>query len=416
MKRIAVYVATTGGPVLIQRITPEYAPQSMICLGRSSEVLPISGDYDDFVKLGSGIIMREFGPFEENAFRLDASGPIGTGRSWQLGVFTAHSVEQNESSALSTPDEADVVLWMTGMVDYDLHIKPVDHIAEKANAAQAEFARWLKDNKRVYAVVPKGNNHKELLSSHLPDGVQILPANRIKEVLNTLNLINTPPETLQINESPKPGRPGWALFAVVAVAFAVILFNLQDFESDNTSIAQAPLNINTEIPLPAPTISTEEEPLEILEPEKNTEELSIELYSKHDDEPVFNFGDHLEFTIEINRDSWLNCFYFQADGTVLQLYPNPYVDEVFRFEANVAYHVPSEDFFPFKIRLAPPAGEEVIACFATEEDITPHLPDPLKGETTGPLPPVIAADIARIFHSAAGDNLAIDEFAFTVEP
>ena len=136
MKRIAILIATKSGPVLVDRITPEPAPQSMICLGRQSEVLPISADYDDFVRPGSGVIMREFGPYEEGAFRLDVSGPIGTGLSWQLGVFAAHAVFKAETLELSDLENADQIIWLTGQVDYDLNVSDVDHVAEKVEACR----------------------------------------------------------------------------------------------------------------------------------------------------------------------------------------------------------------------------------------------------------------------------------------
>ena len=93
MSKFAVFIATTGGPIHVERLTgEEQAPQSLICVRRSSTILDVSGDYDDFVKLGSGVIEREFGPFEGNSFRVDVSEPIETGTSWQLPMFLAHAI------------------------------------------------------------------------------------------------------------------------------------------------------------------------------------------------------------------------------------------------------------------------------------------------------------------------------------
>lgn len=135
MTPIAVFIATTGGPVLIERITAEPAPQSMICLGRSSEVLPISAAYDDFVRPGSGVIMREFGPYEEGAFRLDVGRRVDMGKSWQLAVFIAHALMRDNSYELSDLANAKTVLWLTGEVDYDLNIRPISHLPEKLISA-----------------------------------------------------------------------------------------------------------------------------------------------------------------------------------------------------------------------------------------------------------------------------------------
>lgn len=414
MKRIAVHVATTGGPVLIQRITPEYAPQSMMCLGRSSDVLPISGDYDDFVKPGSGVIVREFGPFEEDAFRLDVSGPIGAGRSWQLGVFTAHAIEHTDGFSLCDPEDADIVLWMTGMVDYDLHVRAVDHIAEKVQASRKDFARWQGAGRKVFAVASKGNNHNELLGAGLPEGVRILAVGAIEDALAALNLTYAPTKTADNGETPWHRQAGLGLFALVAAAFAVIVFNLlrtaPDAPNPATPVVEAPGTLTTGMPLPPPNIAEEDMFAE------EDGGLSLILSAGDDEEPVFGFGDHLEFTIELSRDAWLNCFYYQADGKVVQLYPNPFVEEIFRFEADTVYEMPSEEFFPFRLRFAPPAGEEAVVCFASEDDLTEDLPEVMRGNSTEPLPPIYAVDIARIFHAVGGEELAVDELVFRVEP
>ena len=81
--KVSVYVATTRGPVQIERITREAAPISQICLRRTTSVLPITTDYDYFVRQPSGVIERALGPFEPGGFRLDASEEIGDGESWQ---------------------------------------------------------------------------------------------------------------------------------------------------------------------------------------------------------------------------------------------------------------------------------------------------------------------------------------------
>src|SRR4051812_18835389 len=118
MKRVAVFVATTDGPARVERITRERAPQSMVCLNRSSTVLPISAAYDSFVRPGSGVIERAFGPFEPGAFRLDVSAPIEAGESWQLGFFVAHALAASSRDiCFSAPEDADAVLWLTGRVD-----------------------------------------------------------------------------------------------------------------------------------------------------------------------------------------------------------------------------------------------------------------------------------------------------------
>ena len=155
MKKFAVFIATTGGPIQIERLTPERAPQSMICISRSSNILPISGEYDDFVRRGSGIIEREFGPFEYESFRADISGSVGTGQSWQLPFFIAHAIDADLGSELvEDVDAADYVVWATGRVDYDLNILDVDHIAEKIKGSHSLFEKIASGQSNAVIAAP----------------------------------------------------------------------------------------------------------------------------------------------------------------------------------------------------------------------------------------------------------------------
>ncbi len=75
MSKTAVFIATTEGPTRLQRLTAE-APdvRSVICLGGRAMVLPISPDYDTFVRRPTGVIEACYG---HNAYRMDISDPIG---------------------------------------------------------------------------------------------------------------------------------------------------------------------------------------------------------------------------------------------------------------------------------------------------------------------------------------------------
>ncbi len=132
-----VYVLTTDGPVQVERIAWEPGVgQSTICLGRTHKELPIKLDYDAFVRRQTGIVLREFGPAEPGGFRLDVSGSISGGDSWQLAIYLAHGLSAQGLLA-GLNDSAEAVILATGSVDHDLKIGAVNHIAVKANAMQA---------------------------------------------------------------------------------------------------------------------------------------------------------------------------------------------------------------------------------------------------------------------------------------
>ena len=130
---IAVYIATTAGPVRIERIVGETVPQSNVFVGRGYKPLePVSADYEAFVAPG-GPVETAFAPFETPSFRLDVSGPIDTGNSWELAIFIAHGLAK--AGRLAAPDDvAEAAVVLTGRVDADLNVGAVGHIDEKLRA------------------------------------------------------------------------------------------------------------------------------------------------------------------------------------------------------------------------------------------------------------------------------------------
>ena len=174
MRRIAVYIATTDGPVRIERITREAMPQSMVCLGRSSTVLPISSAYDDFVRPGSGPVARMFGVGEEGGFRLDVSDRIDSGASWQFAVFVAHAIVTADDVVLAgSDDEADEIAWFSGSVDYDGNLGDVGHVAEKLEASGAAFETWRRRGLFVRLFLHAPGDAARARSGSLPDGVVV---------------------------------------------------------------------------------------------------------------------------------------------------------------------------------------------------------------------------------------------------
>jgi len=179
---VAVYILTTQGLSRIERIERETAPQSAICLQRTTRVLPVSADYDAFVRPPSGVVERAFGPFAAGAFRLDVAAEIGGGDSWQLGVFLAHALKAAGRFA-PAPDAADEAWCCTGAVDTDLHVQPVSHLAEKLAAAAAELAA-LAGRARLKLVLPR-DNAAAFDRRAIPAGAEVVALARTAELVGT---------------------------------------------------------------------------------------------------------------------------------------------------------------------------------------------------------------------------------------
>ena len=257
MRKIAVFVATTGGAVQIQRLTPERAPQSLICLSRSSTILPISGEYDDFVRRGSGVIDREFGPFEYDSFRADVSATVGAGQSWQLAFFLAHAVEASPGSSLAeTLDEADHVIWATGQVDYDLNVRPVDHLVEKLAASKALFDQLKELSQPVNLIAPAGENFTTIAGDEYPENITALAAENAFEVCQSLGISlvrNTNEIAVQPPPSGKNGRvvAAWMAGALIVGSTVVVSASNQGAVAEWRNAVLSAIGADPEKVLPA---------------------------------------------------------------------------------------------------------------------------------------------------------------------
>ena len=154
MIRVSVLIATTDGPVQVQRLAEEDPEvRSVICLNGTSEALPISGAYDAFVRKPTGVIERLFG---HSVFRMDVSARVSDGRSWQLGVFAAHAL-YDRSMLAGRLEDATHVLWLTGEVNNDLEVGSVEHVAKKIERSAETLSGFFDEGGTVLLGYPKGN-------------------------------------------------------------------------------------------------------------------------------------------------------------------------------------------------------------------------------------------------------------------
>jgi hypothetical protein len=100
----------------------------LVCIGGTTETADIAAAYHAFVVRPTGVIESLFG---HSCYRLDVSGRIDAGSSWQLGVLAAHGLQAAGRLAQEN-DPADGVIWTTGSVrPVDLTVGAVSHVPEK---------------------------------------------------------------------------------------------------------------------------------------------------------------------------------------------------------------------------------------------------------------------------------------------
>ena len=222
MKKIAVYIATTNGPVQIELISEESIPRSEVVL--SGDFIPLdsmSNEYHHFVS-GSGPVSRAFGPSTEKSFHMELSSPIDSGRSWHLAALIAHGLALRGQLAASD-DAPDQIIWATGRLGYNFELE-ADHLEQKLNLSQELLQMANERGIPVSIAGPVGLNfsdhsYSNMTLSEAKDGYAILDAlgiahNQTITTVNSRSVIAPPPSNLK--------KTYWKLTAGIAVTAACI--------------------------------------------------------------------------------------------------------------------------------------------------------------------------------------------------
>ena len=206
-----VLIATTQGPVEVQRITEEDPEvNSVVCLGGKAVALPISSAYDSFVRDPTGVIQKNFG---HSAYRVDVAAPVDDGFSWQLGVFIAHAFAQ-DGNLVSGGSEPGRTIFTTGEVDRDLNVLPVDHVPEKLKKLAQALSEGQVAHTTLKLYLP-AENAAQIEESWLrdiglgPEVCRVVPVARVVDLLTDLGVeepsgSSAPRGSRDIAEIPAP--------------------------------------------------------------------------------------------------------------------------------------------------------------------------------------------------------------------
>ena len=202
--RVRVAIATTAGPVSIERIAPVGLRKSKVFVWGGREPLPaMSESYDDFVRKR----VARIPPFDRStALRLDVSHGIDTGESWQLAVFLAHALHGADRLAgHDEDDEAGVVLYATGRLDVEMAAAEIGHVEEKLRllACDKSLRRAADQGKRIIVALPEvhAEDARPVQEQLRALGVEIVPVRDVPEFL--LQLLDLPIRT----SDPHPDDP-----------------------------------------------------------------------------------------------------------------------------------------------------------------------------------------------------------------
>lgn len=160
MSRIRLYIATSEGPVQIQRILAENVldetEPSAVCLNGTHTRLGITKAYTFFVRdhvrafSGTGV------------YRMDLDARIDGGDSWMLGAWIAHKLLHAERLS-SHNDHAEISVFATGEIafgagaDRTLEVRQVGHIPDKIRLMADRMAAEAAAGRRVLFLAPRAN-------------------------------------------------------------------------------------------------------------------------------------------------------------------------------------------------------------------------------------------------------------------
>jgi len=141
--------------------------------------------------------------------------------------------------------------------------------------------------------------------------------------------------------------------------------------------------------------------------------IGFTLASELGEDPVYRIGQKLVLLIQASRDSYLYCFYKQADGVVMKIFPNR-AQENARVAGKTVQKIPSPAM-GFEWRIAEPPGIEQVKCFAADRDVAPHLPKVIGTQAFLPLPYKALSEISRIFRTLSNTAIAEARMVINVE-
>jgi len=157
----AVVIPTTGGPVHIDGLKKRRElPFSMMTLTDDYSALDVSQTYVNFVERVLVEAISDRGPYH-----MSLSGPIESGRSWELPVALAHllydvgrlSQKKDAGVEAKSLEPARGLIWATGTVDANL--TPLDGeywISEKLNRSAELFEAAKARGQTIIIALPKG--------------------------------------------------------------------------------------------------------------------------------------------------------------------------------------------------------------------------------------------------------------------
>ena len=136
------------------------------------------------------------------------------------------------------------------------------------------------------------------------------------------------------------------------------------------------------------------------------------LSSRRGGNPAYRVGEKAHFTMLLGADAWVYCFYRQADGSLVRIFPNSFHGDA-RLPGRVTHEIPSARM-PFDLTVKEPTGVELLKCFALNRDVRADLPAEVADFRRLSLPPALAERLPTLFRQLRNATVTESSLVVTV--
>jgi len=159
--RVKIIIPTTNGPSVVHGITRLFRlPLSqVVTIDDFVPDIELTRRYHALTDIGGPL--RDLIDLADSRYELCLDTKPEMGRSWELPVAIAHWALDRGHELVT--DEADLVVWATGVIGTGGKITPEDyHISRKLDAMEDKLANWLQGKKEALFLLPVNTEPNEL--------------------------------------------------------------------------------------------------------------------------------------------------------------------------------------------------------------------------------------------------------------
>jgi len=127
---------------------------------------------------------------------------------------------------------------------------------------------------------------------------------------------------------------------------------------------------------------------------------------------TIQYLDAIDLKIQVKVDGYLNCYYQQANGEIIKVFPNRYAARYWVY-AGQEVTLPDPKHFQFIADVQ--GASEAFMCLASSEDIMSSLPKMYRSNVFQSLPVQSFDSMYAMYKSATQGNLVGRVIAFEIQ-